>query len=450
MDENFKMSDFPTNAWIDELMSLVRNQANGDRLKQLLSHPHCWPPVDVARLLQELSTAGQDAAAGQTANISPVIDALGQWFRQFSLDTPNRDEFYLSIAPALNRWYAKLPGASPLRRHLLSWLAVLGSPAALAQFAQWLADDPPTASEGVAQIFEPLLGDRPTPIETLFPTILAALAHRVLAASILDVANHYFRAGQVDAHPAAERLSQLLLLLDGVVCQVENIENGKLPNGMTQAALLESVADSVSLTVALCDALALIGDRSAVGGLSRALELKHRRIQTEAAAALARLQEPRGADKLVALASQPVARLRVLAYADELELSEKIDVKYRTEEAVAEGELAVWLSEPSRFGIAPVRLELFDSRTLYWPGFDDVQSCYLFRYVYPKAGGETANIGIARPCTHAIGPSLLDYTPLDIYALFAGWQGSHDEVFEIDVERLSASSKRTAQQLART
>src|SRR6185312_3349414 len=130
------------------------------------------------------------------------------------------------------------------------------------------------------------------------------------------------------------------------------------------------------------DALALIGDKSAVGKLYQALRVGHRRLRTEAAAALARLGEAQGADELAQLAAEPIARLRVLAYTDELGLKEKIDPQYTTAVARAEAELCVWLAEPTQYGVPPTSCELFDCRRQHWPGFDDPVDCFLFQFQY--------------------------------------------------------------------
>jgi hypothetical protein len=206
------------------------------------------------------------------------------------------------------------------------------------------------------------------------------------------------------------------------------------------------VGRGIALGVVVCDALAQIGDREAVGKLYQALELGHRRLRTEAAAALARLGEPAGADALVALAAEPVARLRVLAYAQELDLFDRIDPQYTTPVARAEAELCAWLAEPTQYGLPPTSLELVDQRRQHWPGYADEVDCFLFRFQYRFAvegQGERSfsNVGIAGPVAHAFVADLGDLAPDDIYAAFAGWHAEHAEIQEFDVERLSASER---------
>jgi hypothetical protein len=436
-------------AWCDQLVGIIEGTEAARSLVSLLTEPQHWTAEAVAELIRRLSQIESWSADGKLDRLLPVLESLSIWFHTPQvLSAAARTEFFHSIDPPLSQFYSRLPDAAAARNALLGWLAALRTDESLARLVQWLVNDPPRAGQGIATALAPLLEVPPPQVDLLFPALLEGLEHRVLAAAILDLANHFTRTGKLEEHPARSRWPGLLELLGQVVYRMQDVEIGSLPGEMTQAQLAETVSDSVALIVALCDAAGLIGDRQACGRLHQALELKHRRIQTEAAAALARLGDPRGPEVLVELAAQPVARLRVLAYADELGLRERIPESFRSESAIAESELAVWLSEPERFGIPPLRLELFDERELYWPGYDQPQRCYLFRYFYPAGEQEYSNLGIAGPCVHAIGASLEGYSASDIYALFAGWQAAHADVYEVDVARLPPSARATVERLA--
>ena len=128
------------------------------------------------------------------------------------------------------------------------------------------------------------------------------MSHPSVAAPILDLCNYLTREGRVPQHPASTRKHEVLTLLGDLVQRLEKLAE----NEETEPAALRGprtqVDDGVSLIVALCDACALVGDKEAVGKLHQAFELKHRRVRTEAAAALARLGEADGEKSLVALA----------------------------------------------------------------------------------------------------------------------------------------------------
>lgn len=293
----------------------------------------------------------------------------------------------------------------------------------------------------------------PFPTDAVFPRLLDALAHPQLAAPVLDLANFATREGNAAAHPAAGRAKQLTALLGEIAQSLARLEESPQDDAVPAVELSRRVSSQVALAVSLCDALALIGERDAIGKLNQALQLRHRRLRTEAAAALARLGDDDGAGELVKLAEEPVARLRVLAYAEELGVSDRIDPQWQTPLARAEAQLAVWLAEPTQFGIPPQKLEFFDQRRQYWPGYTDPVDCYLFRYTYTVTVDESertlSNIGIAGPLAHAFLADLADLPPDDIYAAYAGWQAEHEEIREFDVARLSKSEKLEVERLVR-
>jgi len=103
----------------------------------------------------------------------------------------------------------------------------------------------------------------------------------------------------------------------------------------------------------------------------------------------------------------------VLAYAEELGFLEKISLELQGEIAIAESQLAIWLSEPQQMGLAPTQIDLIDNREMYWP-------------------------------------DIRHLSPDDCYALFAGWQTTHQEIFQMGVEQatqLHASEMRRLQSL---
>jgi hypothetical protein len=195
------------------------------------------------------------------------------------------------------------------------------------------------------------------------------------------------------------------------------------------------INDTVSLITSLCDSLALIGDRGSMGKLARAADLKHRRIRAEALAALIRLGHEDAVRELVALSAEPVARLRVLKYADELGLADQIDEQFSTADARAESELAVWLAHPANMGLAPAKMRVIDQRALAWPGYDDVVESWLIQYEYELSSHRIENVGLVGPITHAFSLNLAPMPVADIYAAFAGWQSVHEEIIELTVDQ---------------
>jgi hypothetical protein len=197
----------------------------------------------------------------------------------------------------------------------------------LSAFTELIVGDPPTDATAAAVVFGPLMQNKDYDPAALFPRLFDALARPAVAPAIIDLANFVTREQLTDEHPAVGRKEQLGMLLGELIQRLGRIEEcpGEFADERQLAAI---VTEGVSLAVSLCDALALIGDSAAVGKLYQALELRHRRLRTEAAAALARLGEQQGREVLVSMAAEPVARLRVLAYAAELGIEESLDEKF--------------------------------------------------------------------------------------------------------------------------
>ena len=254
---------------------------------------------------------------------------------------------------------------------------------------------------------------------------------------MIDLAIYLVRTQQVSVHPGQQNKEMLINLLGQVSQRLDHFEETAEVASEEAKKNQKKISESVSLTVSLCDAVALMGDKNAIPKLNQALELKHRRIRTEAAAALARLGDDHGKEILIAMAQEPVARLRVLAYAAELGIANEIDQKYQTEEAMAEAELSVWLAEPTQMGLAPTKLELLDTCSQYWPSYEEPRTCWLFLFTYEFGNADYANVGVVGPVTHAFAVELRDLPPANNYAMFAGWQTEHDEILEFPVEQLN-------------
>lgn len=357
------------------------------------------------------------------------------------------------LLPAIEQLYDALGAESKSRGPLLAWLANSTEEDALELLARLLIEDPPSDEADMVQALAPLFQHRRKEAPALFPQLLAALAHPALAAPVLDLANFLTREKIVRKHPAAAQAPQLVELLGNLVQSLEMLEE-QPDEGTSPQELSRKVSRGVALAVSLCDALAQIGDKLAIGKLRQTLAIRHRRVRTEAAAALAVLGDAEGKAQLIQLAAEPVARLRVLAYAKELGLLDQIDPQLTTPVARAEAELCVWLAEPTQYGLPPAVCELYDQRHWRWPGYNEPVDCFLFRFQYVvtvEGEGERSysNIGIAGPVTHAVLADLSDLPPDDIYALFAGWQAQHEDIREFDVARLSKTEQLEVERLKR-
>ena len=378
-----------------------------------------------------------------------IETALAQLVRRYSINRTNGARNLLSdeVREAATVLYRKLSKISEARHHILTVFAHDATADDLHQFADLIASDPPQLGTHAAAPFFPLFYQKKIFVNALFPRILDGIAYLQVAAPILDLANHVKRKEMVKEHPAIERKQTLTQLLGVIVGHLGQMEQSQPTSKEFWEQVRDKVNESVTLAVALCDALALMGDSDAIGKLNQALEIGHRRVRTEAAAGLARLGEQHGIDALLELVAEPVARLRVLAYAEELGFLEKVAEKFLTQTSRAEAELVCFLAEPTHFGIPPSEIELVDERTQFWPGFDEPVQCYLFHYIYRLPSGKYSNIGIAGPAVDFLNADLTDLPSEDIYAAYAGYQTEHEEIFENSMDQLDDRQLRTTQSL---
>ncbi|MCH8047369.1 MAG: HEAT repeat domain-containing protein [Planctomycetes bacterium] len=217
---------------------------------------------------------------------------------------------------AIERLYRKLGSASQERHLLLSGLARQDSPESLDIFVELICSDPPSEAEHAALAMVPLFSRDRHVAALLFPRLFDALEHACMAPLVLDLANFLVREGGQNEHPAAGRSAALAMLLGELTQRLDGLNES--PELVGASRRNKMAGQSIALVISLCDALAPIGDRSVVGKLFQTLELSHRRIRTEAAAALARLGEDEGLKVLSEMAEQPLVRNRALAYLEEL------------------------------------------------------------------------------------------------------------------------------------
>ena len=337
--------------------------------------------------------------------------------------------------------------ALSFRALLLRLLVASKQPAALDLFAGLLVSKPTPQPRLCLEIFGDLLKLHAANAARLFPQLLQGIEDPQLASFVLDYANFVFRQGFVGEHPAKSRLTELVAILSRLSERLGTLQEQKPEADEEARDLGRQVTEAVSLAVPLCDALGGIGDPEAIGCLNKALGVEHRRLRVEAAAALAQLGVEDAKSLLAAMAAEPVERLRVLQYAQELDILEQIDDEYSNIVARAEAEFVAYLAQPTQFGVAPQHVELLDQREMAWPGYEEPRNCYLFQFVYRFEFGDFSNIGIAGPLVRAIQADVRQLPVDDIYALFAGWHVDHPEIVAIPADRTVGSEQVRLQRL---
>ena len=334
--------------------------------------------------------------------------------------------------------------------HMLQILAASKNVASLEKLADLMIEAPPAQWQAVGLGLSPLWHADAPELENFFDFVSDALMHPSTMAVLLDLANFSSREQKLTSHPWSNKADQLSSLLTEVVKQLQLLEEDPNKFGDSVEEVQHRLNESVALTISLCDSLGLIQDPDCKDCLLGAMALKHRRIQTEAAGALARIGVAEGKQRILELANDRAARMRAVFYAEELGCVDEIPAELRAPQALAESELAGWLAAPEQFGFGPNEMELIDSTTQYWPGYDEPQTCYLFRFNYSFPQGSISNIGIAGPLTQAFSADLANLPVADIYAAFAGWQAEHEEIFEVPITGLNPAQRREADRLEET
>ena len=408
----------------------------------------------VARHPSELHTLGRPLLQADEADLAAAIGELDQQLQTggLSADANWWPDFFemlhswlqaaaerLPLGPTVResivRLYRSLGNRCSDRYQLLVLLAVSGAIGDLQQLTVLLREDPPQDGDALAAPFVPLLHER-SQAACMFPAITACVDNPYLAAPILDLANYLTRTGIVVEHPLKSASSRLIALLRGLTGRLESLAEDSEPTAEQRRA----AALGLMTVVALADALALIGAAESIVALKHAMELPHRRIRVEVAAAPARLEDEAGKQALLACAREPVSRLRAIRYAQELGCDHELEETFQSDVAIAEAELVSYLSQIDVMGIPPTECRLLDHRTLYWPGYEEPRDCYLFQFTYHATRGNESlsysNVGIAGPLAHAFAADLLSLDLDDIYAAYAGWQAEHAEIRQQPYEAL--------------
>lgn len=367
--------------------------------------------------------------------LTRVVDGLAKTTVTTSASEPDKlfDDATIAIVEGL---LERMDVSDLSYSKLLRMLARDQHGAALELFARTMVERPPTDERGIDLAFGPLFQRDPKRAVAVFPKLFEGFGNPIVAAASLDLANFLAREKHVETHPAQFFKDRLALLLGALVGQLAQLEKNKFA-GHRPEEVKTIVNSSIALGVALCDAIALLNYREGVGKLFQALDVSHRRLRAEAAAALTKFGEERGKSELLMLAAEPVTRLRVLKYAEELGILDEIEAEYKTEVARAEAELATWLARPENMGLPPSECELLTQRTLYWPGIEEPVECFLFRYIYDLAGRAFSNIGLVGPMTHAFASSLEGLHLDDVVACFAGWDAEHEEIGDLPIHLLN-------------
>ncbi len=459
-----------SDSWIQSACHWLR-RTSGEVPADAIDRAISAAPAEELESLLEVLAANFDSLSESPQRFRLLMQLLAARFLAQAVPNPSRSESlngsYACDVPTIDPTtlaglydlLGELDGTAAA--HVLQILATQRDEESIEVLAEILREAPPQDWKNVALGLSPLWNVNADYLELFFESFFTRIDSGCLQPStlsvLLDLAGYSFRANKLQQHPWREQQQTLVSLLSNVTTRLRSLEREPAKFGADVQEVQRVLTDSVALTVSLCDALGLIGGQAAEASLLKALELSHRRIHTEAACALARLGFPTGRQRLIELASDPVARLRAVNYAEELGFADQIDQSLRLPVALAESEMVAWLANAEQFGLPPSHIELVEARTLYWPSFDEPRGCYLFRYEYEVPTHQLpanqvsvtrlSNIGIAGPLTHAFQADLASLPTDDVFAAFAGWQAEHEDIYEIPMPLLNSAQRSEADRL---
>jgi len=409
--------------------------------------------MTLKKLAEDASVSGSDLVATLVECVKQLPDAdpaiLGGLLRLVHVKVlRNGADELAKLQPTwLSSIVSSLSPEVPNTHLLLQLLAMKRTTESLEELVTLVAQSPPRDWLAAGQVLSPLMQHDDWPVGIIFPALLDSLAEPAMAAPILDLAGHLVRTQRISTHPATDRVAAINGLLAEVAGRLGKFEEDPRSFGTDVDQVQTILGEAVALAVSLCDAVALIGDASSIGQLNKAMELRHRRVQCEAAGALAKLGQSEGKQRIAELAEEPSARLRAIAYADELGFGDEIDSQLREPKATAEAEIALWLSQPQQMGVPPTSVEVFDSRRMLWPSYHDPVDVFLVRFQYDFGDRQYSNIGIAGPTVFALSTDVADLPPEDIYAIYAGWHAEHDDIFTVASKDFNDAQRRLTEPL---
>jgi hypothetical protein len=270
-------------------------------------------------------------------------------------------------------------------------------------------------------IFGQFEDDHPLAVE-MVDRLRAPLPDGFILVTYLDMANRLAIAGRLFEHP------------------FDNAEGIAHLNRWLCATDPEEYSYAHSATAAL----PFIHDRSRRLLLDLAALHPSPEVRMEAAWAQARTGDEDGVRRLVDMSLQPALSQTAQTYLNELGRGDAIPDACNGPEFLVLAEMAGWLSHPMEFGRPPDKIEIFDTRSLYWPPTKTQLDVALVKYQFNSADGAEPDIGVGMvgSTTFALfSDSTAELSPEDIYALHCCWElGDYGEL-NVPKERYIATGR---------
>ena len=230
------------------------------------------------------------------------------------------------------------------------------------------------------------------------------LPHGMIGVALLDMANELESAGDEFPHPFDTE--------EGTARLKKWLESRK------EATFSYAVSAAASLPYLKRTEREML--------LKSALEHPSPEVQIEGAFASAELGTGDGIERLSHWCTDVCYARKAMRYLEELDRQDAVPAGTRDPQFQATADMCDWLAEPNEFGQPPNRIELVDTRELYWPPTDDNARVWLFKYQYdsqPSGEEPVVGLGMVGSVTFAIeGENSPDRKPAEMYALHCCWE----------------------------
>jgi len=142
----------------------------------------------------------------------------------------------------------------------------------------------------------------------------------------------------------------------------------------------------------------------------------------------ARLGHSADADALVSRCRDARVSAKAIDYLDDLGMATMVPSEVRAPDFRALAEMSRWLAHPMEFGAPPDVVDLYDTRTLYWPPTRDRRQLWLVKYAYHQDEGDDVGLGMVGSVTFALfGEVTAELPAEDVYALHCCWELESNE-----------------------
>jgi len=147
-------------------------------------------------------------------------------------------------------------------------------------------------------------------------------------------------------------------------------------------------------------------------------------VRLEAAWARARGGDAAGIAKLAEMAGDPRYAFEAREYLVELKRADAVPKIVDDKNFQALAKFSDWIAHPQEVGRVPDKLELLDTRELFWPPTGDRRRVWLVKYAFDKRPDQDAQsgVGMVGSVTFALFDANDRLSPEDVYGLHCSWE----------------------------